>query len=92
MITKGKAGVTAWQGDQSWTLPAPPVKITSSNGAGDSLTACTLHALLLGNALDEALAYGMAGASLALMSEQSVPDILSRTMLEACLADTPTAQ
>ncbi|WP_114009338.1 carbohydrate kinase family protein [Cohaesibacter intestini] len=92
VITKGNAGVTAWQGDKVWSLPAPPVKVTSSNGAGDCLTACTLHALLLGRDLQQALAYGMAGASLALMSEQSVPDLLSRTMLEACLADIPASQ
>jgi len=91
VITKGNAGLTAWQGDDCWHLPAPPVKVTSSNGAGDCLTACTLHALLMGKDLQQALTYGMAGASLALMSEQSVPDLLSRTMLEACLADIPAS-
>ena len=89
VITKGNAGLSAWQGDQTWSLPAPPVKVTSSNGAGDCLTACTLHALLMEKPLQDALAYGMAGASLALMSEQSVPDLLSRPILESCLADIP---
>ena len=89
VITKGNAGLSAWQGDQSWALPAPPVKIKSSNGAGDTLTACVLHALLLKVPFEKALTYGMAGASLSLMSEQAVPDILNRPVLDACIADIP---
>ena len=89
IITKGNAGLTAWQNEQIWHLPSPPVKVTSTNGAGDCLTACILHALLLGKSFEQALAFGMAGASLALMSEQAVPDLLNRSMLEACLADIP---
>lgn len=91
IITKGNAGVTAWIGDSLHHLPAPPVKVKSSNGAGDCLAACILHGLALTGSLHNALPYGMAGASLALMSNQSVPEILNRTMLEACLEDTPTA-
>ena len=89
VITKGSAGITAWQDGQIWSVPAPPVKIKSSNGAGDCLTGCVLHALQSDKGFQEALAYGMAGASLALMSEQAVPDMLNRTILEACLADIP---
>ena len=89
VITRGRAGITAWQGEALWELPAPPVKVTSSNGAGDCLTACILHALQMNKPFEQALSYGMAGASLALMSEQSVPDLLSRAMLDACLADIP---
>lgn len=91
IITRGNKGVTAWIGDDLHHLPAPPVKVKSSNGAGDCLAACILHGLALTGSLPAALPYGMAGASLALMSNQSVPEILNRTMLEACLADTPTA-
>ncbi|PLW78826.1 carbohydrate kinase family protein [Cohaesibacter celericrescens] len=89
IITKGDAGITAWQAGTIWHRPAPPVKVTSSNGAGDCLTACILHGLLLGTPFDEALTYGMAGASLALMSDQAVPDLLNRPMLDSCLADIP---
>ena len=89
VITKGDAGLTSWDGTGTWQMPAPPVKVTSTNGAGDCLTGCILHGLLLGKSLEEALPYGMAGASLALMSEQAVPDILNRPMLDACLADVP---
>nr|WP_321459985.1 carbohydrate kinase family protein [uncultured Cohaesibacter sp.] len=89
IITKGNAGLTAWQGGKSWSLPAPPVKVKSSNGAGDTLTACVLHALLLKVPFEKALSYGMAGASLSLMSEQAVPDILNRVVLDACIADIP---
>ncbi|SNY94250.1 Sugar or nucleoside kinase, ribokinase family [Cohaesibacter sp. ES.047] len=91
IITRGDAGLTAWQGDKVWKLPAPPVKVRSTNGAGDCLCACVLHARLLGRSFGESLAYGMAGANLALMSEQSVPDMLNRQMLEACLAEIPQA-
>lgn len=91
IITKGNDGVTAWIGNDLHHLPAPPVKVKSSNGAGDCLAACILHGLALTGSILTALPYGMAGASLALMSNQSVPEILNRTMLEACLAETPTA-
>lgn len=89
IITKGNAGLSAWNGEESWTLPAPPVKIKSSNGAGDTLTACVLHALLLKVPFEKALTYGMAGASLSLMSEQAVPDMLNRPVLDSCIADIP---
>nr|WP_321525091.1 PfkB family carbohydrate kinase [uncultured Cohaesibacter sp.] len=89
IITKGNAGLSAWKDGQQWSLPAPPVKVKSTNGAGDTLTACVLHALLQTVAFDKALRYGMAGASLSLMSDQAVPDILNRPVLEACIADIP---
>ena len=89
IITKGNAGLSAWQDKTLWSLPAPPVKVKSSNGAGDTLTACVLHALLQNTSFDKALTYGMAGASLSLMSEQAVPDILNRQVLDACIADIP---
>ncbi|WP_319533485.1 carbohydrate kinase family protein [uncultured Cohaesibacter sp.] len=92
IITRGDAGLTAWQGEKVWKLPAPPVKVRSTNGAGDCLCACVLHGHLLGLPFEKALAYGMAGANLALMSEQSVPDMLNRQMLDACLADIPQAE
>ncbi|MCT4657320.1 MAG: PfkB family carbohydrate kinase [Cohaesibacter sp.] len=91
VITKGGKGVTAWAGEQHWQLPAPPVRVKSTNGAGDSLAACLLHGLALHQELEKALPYGMAGASLALMSNQAIPDMLSRTMLDSCLADIPAA-
>ncbi|WP_316860026.1 carbohydrate kinase family protein [uncultured Cohaesibacter sp.] len=90
IITKGGAGLSAWQDKEFFSRPAPPVKVRSTNGAGDALAASMLHALLLQTPFDKALDYGMAGASLALMSEQTVPDMLNRSMLEACIADIPT--
>ena len=89
VITKGNAGLTAWQDGKLYHLPAPPVKVRSSNGAGDCLTACILHGLMLDVPFKEALRTGLAGASFALMSEQSVPDMLSRAMLDASLSDIP---
>ena len=89
VITKGNAGLTAWKDQETFSLPAPPVRVKSSNGAGDTLTACVLHALLLNAPFEKALNYGMAGASLSLMSEQTVPDILNRAVLDACIADIP---
>ena len=84
-ITRGNAGLTAWQGDQIWHLPAPPIKVRSTNGAGDCLAASLLFGLADTSSFEKALPYGMAGASFALMSNQAVPDIISRDLLKASL-------
>ena len=89
VITKGGKGITAWKGSEIWTLPAPPVKVRSTNGAGDCLAACILHGLTLHKSLNKALPYGLAGASLALMSEQAIPDMLNPMILDNCLSDIP---
>lgn len=85
VITRGSKGVSIWQGHEVWALPAPPVRVRSTNGAGDCLAACLLHGLALSGDLQQAARYGLAGASLALMSEQAIPDMLSRSMLDNCL-------
>ncbi len=89
VITKGGKGITAWNGEETWSLPAPPVRVRSTNGAGDCLAACILHGLTVHKTLSKALSYGLAGASLALMSEQAIPDMLNRMMLDNCLTDIP---
>lgn len=85
VITKGNKGVVAWDHDKVWLLPAPPIKVRSTNGAGDCLAACVLHGLMLTGNLELAVPYGLAGASLALMSEQAIPDMLDRAVLDNCL-------
>ena len=52
-LTRGAAGSTLFSRDQRWDLPAPPISVHDTIGAGDSFTATLLTGLLRGKPLDE---------------------------------------
>ncbi len=61
------------------TLPAPPVKPVDVTGAGDSMTAAFVHALMRGDAAVEAARFGQMAAALTVASPETVrPDLTPR--------------
>jgi pseudouridine kinase len=61
------------------TLPAPPVKPVDVTGAGDSMTAAFVHALMRGDAPADAARFGQMAAALTVASPETVrPDLTAR--------------
>ena len=61
------------------TLPAPSVKPVDVTGAGDSMTAAFVHALMRGDAPVDAAAFGQMAAALTVASPETVrPDLTPR--------------
>jgi pseudouridine kinase len=60
-------------------LPAPPTKAVDVTGAGDSMTAAFVHALMRGDAPVDAARFGQMAAALTVASPETVrPDLTSR--------------
>lgn len=62
VITDGGNGATAWDGKDQWTMPAFPVQIVETTGAGDSFALGVTTAMLKGEPLSEALCWGTANS------------------------------
>jgi 6-phosphofructokinase 2 len=65
----GAGGVVASDADGDWFAHAPPVKVRSAVGAGDSMVAALVVALARGDALDEAVRWGVATGTAAVLTE-----------------------
>jgi pseudouridine kinase len=68
------------------TLPAPPVRPVDVTGAGDSMTAAFVHALLRGDASAEAARFGQMAAALTVQSPETVRPDLTPRLIDAELA------
>lgn len=68
-ISMGSAGATAIWAGGARRIPAPTVPVASRIGAGDSMVAGIVVALTRGLPLDEAIAFGVAAGSAAVMME-----------------------
>jgi len=81
VLTLGDDGIYLASAGASKFLPAiPPAKIVDVTGAGDALLAAYVFGLLSGGADDPAL-FGLAAASFALESDQSVAESLTPDLL-----------
>lgn len=67
-LTLGADGAMLVGEEGAWRGRAPEVTPVSSVGAGDSFLAMLVHALASGRSMEEALRYGMAGGTAALLS------------------------
>ena len=67
-LTLGADGAMLVGEEGAWRGRAPDVTPVSSVGAGDSFLAMLVHALASGRSMEEALRYGMAGGTAALLS------------------------
>lgn len=80
LLTAGHMGAALYQMEDDCTIhveycpPIPTDSIASVNGAGDSLVAGFLYALMLGKNQRESLAFGMASAWEALQTKSNVPE------------------
>ncbi|MFN2322392.1 MAG: 1-phosphofructokinase family hexose kinase [Trueperaceae bacterium] len=65
----GAGGVIATSADGDWLAHAPPVRVRSAVGAGDSMVAALVVALARGDALDEAVRWGVATGTATVLTE-----------------------
>ncbi len=92
MITRGKRELIAFSGNDAISLQPPIVdEVADVTGAGDSLAAGVLAALLAGLDLGEAVRYGAAAAAITVQSPFATSEDLSPELLKAMLALVPEA-
>lgn len=73
IVSMGKEGALAFDGDKSWLLSSPAIEERNPIGAGDSLVAGVVYALAQGHSLRKAARWGVAcGAATASMSGTAV--------------------
>ena len=87
IITDGAQGAKALCGEQQLSVPALPVTVVDTTGAGDTFAAGLIHALLAGTAMPEALAQATVWAAYTLSVSSSIPS----EQLKDYLQTTPTA-
>lgn len=68
VLSLGGAGVLAVTGDETVRFMAPPVKPVSKIGAGDSMVAGIVASLLRGGSIRDAVKYGTAAGTAAVLS------------------------
>lgn len=68
VLSMGKEGVLVVTKEESKVIKAPDVKVRSAVGAGDSMVAGIVYSLSIGRKLEEAVAYGIASGSAAVMT------------------------
>lgn len=91
VITRGRRELVALcEGRRAVTLQ-PPIAETVADvtGAGDSLAAGTLAALISGLPLEEAVRHGTAAATLTVQSRHAVNENLTPDLLNEALALVP---
>jgi 6-phosphofructokinase 2 len=71
VVSLGAGGAVAVDADAAWEARAPTVPIRSKVGAGDSMVAGMVRALLAGAGLDEMLRWGVAAGAAAVMTDGS---------------------
>jgi len=96
VITLGAAGALAAECGTCYALPAPPVAVVDSTGAGDAFVGALAAALERGLPLRAALSWGVAAGSLACTengAQPSLPDAARiapvAALLDARLSVTP---
>lgn len=71
------------------TIPAPPTHAVDVTGAGDSMTAAFVHAILRGDSPADAARFGQTAAALTVASPDTVRPDLSTRLVEAELRRSP---
>ena len=92
VITRGKRELIAFSGETIVSLHPPIVEdVADVTGAGDSLAAGVLSALLAGHDLAEAVRHGAAAAAITVQSPLATAENLSPELLKSMLALVPEA-
>ena len=86
VIKQGEAGASLWSATERIHVPAFPVAVNISVGAGDSFNAGFLYGVQQGWALADALRFGNAVAALVVASERGIFDAPSLAAVETLLA------
>jgi ribokinase len=88
VITRGEDGVDVFSPGGFTSVPAHPVHVVDSNGAGDSFSAALAVALAEGSALPAAVRLANAAAALCCEAWETVPSYRDRSAVDALLART----
>lgn len=92
VITRGKRELIAFSHDTIVSLQPPVVEdVADVTGAGDSLAAGVLAALLVGHDLGEAIRHGAAAAAITVQSPFATAEDLSPELLKSMLTLVPQA-
>lgn len=86
VVSLGADGAIAVDATGAWHVPALPVTVHTTTGAGDAMVAGLLHGFASGAALPDALRHGVAAASARCASVDDV--YLSHQMFDECLGQT----
>lgn len=82
-ITLGERGACCADGDETRFLPGGAVRLVNATGAGDAFTAALAWALMDGRPLGDCCAAGLAAASIAVESMETVsPNITEASVIE----------
>jgi sugar/nucleoside kinase (ribokinase family) len=73
VVTRGPGGVVTHSREGSTAYPAQPVGVVDTTGAGDAFAAGFLRQVAGGGTLKEAVAVGIAWASVTVQSPASIP-------------------
>ncbi|MCD8329329.1 MAG: PfkB family carbohydrate kinase, partial [Lachnospiraceae bacterium] len=91
-ISLGAKGVFAADHNGSVRIPGGPVQVVNATGCGDAFMAAITWAYLQGTDLAGTARLGMAAASLALESEETINTSLSAEVLRARAEEVPGAE
>ena len=93
LLSVGRAGDADGPGSRAVLVGAPEVEVADVTGAGDSMTAGYVHALLDGSDVVEAARYGQVLAALTCASADTVRADLTAALVAAHLTpDTPPTE
>ncbi|GIP46311.1 ribokinase [Paenibacillus sp. J45TS6] len=84
-ITEGKNGVRYFNGNEEILVPAYPVEVVDTTGAGDTFNAAFAVALAEGKEIMDALKFANRAASLSVMKFGAQGGMPTRQELEGCL-------
>ena len=88
LVTRGPDGVRCASADESFTLPAPRVRVANATGAGDAFTAGIAYSIASGLTLREAALLAGALSAITLESEHAVSPDLSLNAAHARMETT----
>ena len=86
VMTVGEQGAVVADGDTLYRVPAVPVEVVDTPGAGDAFTAGMAVALLQGRSLREAVHFGCITGAYAVTLRESIPGFPTLEQLEAFAA------
>ncbi len=86
LMTRGANGLLHFGHGEITDYPAQSAKVVDVNGAGDAFAAGTLHALMLGAHMPDAIAFGQAAACLTLETKGSTASGLTAALVSERLS------
>jgi len=86
VVTLGAGGAILVSGGDAVVLPAPPVEVVDTTGAGDAFCGAIAEALARGVTIDEATARAVHAGSLATTRHGAQPSLPSEAQVDASLA------